>query len=312
MAHPHFHRRAFLRTLLAAPAGARLIYGQGTPAPINAVKVKPNLAVLSGDGGNIGVLIEPDSLFVIDTGFDNRSADLLKALADLDPHKVAVVFNTHWHLDHVGANAALGKAGAKIMAHENVKKWVSQTVVMEALNNRKIDPLPAEGQPTQTFNKKGRLTFGKARIEYAPVAPAHTDGDTYVFFPEVNVLHTGDLLFNGTYPLIDYSTGGWIGGMVAACDKLLQVGDTQTVIIPGHGPVGTKEDLQASRDMLNAVYANLQTLAAAGKNAQDAVASAPTKAFDDQFGKGMKPDQFVSIAYTGLLRHQDQAKKAKG
>src|ERR1035438_66651 len=211
MATPHSDRRAFLRALIAAPVGARLLLAQTAPAqapaptPIKALKIKPNLAVLSGDGGNIGVLIEPGSLMAIDTGYDNRSADLMKALTELDSHKVTLVFNTHWHLDHVGGNAALGKAGAKIMAHENVKKWVSQTVTMEALNNRKIDPLPAEGQPTQTFNKAGRMTFGKTRFEYTPVAPAHTDRDAYVFFRELNVLHTGDLLFNGTYPLIDYS-----------------------------------------------------------------------------------------------------------
>lgn len=302
MTMSHSNRRAFLRALLAAPAGARLLFGQATPAPINAQKLKPNLAVLSGDGGNIGVVIEPTELMVIDTGYDNRSADLIKALADLDSHKVTLVFNTHWHLDHVGANATLGKAGAKIMAHANVKKWTSQTVTMEALN-RKIDPLPPEGQPSQTFTARGRMNFGKTRIEYTPVAPAHTDGDTFLFFPQLNILHTGDLLFNGTYPLIDYSTGGWIGGMVAAADQVLKIGDTQTIIIPGHGPIGTKEDLQASRDMLNGVYTKLQAFAASKKTTQEVVAAAPTKEFDAQFGKGMKPDQFVTIAYDGLLRH---------
>ena len=313
-------RRAFLRALIAAPAGARFLLAQTAqpsqpaqstaaatqpaPTPIVAQKIRPNLFVLSGDGGNIGVLIDGGSLMVIDTGYDNRSADLLKALASLDSHKVNLVFNTHWHLDHVGANAALGQAGAKIMAHDNVKRRVSDTVIMEALNNRKIDSLPVEGRPTQTFNDHGRMNFGKTRVEYSPVPPAHTDGDAYVFFPSLNVLHTGDLLFNGTYPLIDYSTGGWIGGMVAGCNKLLQVGDTQTVIIPGHGPVCTKLELEASRDMLNAVYTALQPLAKAGKTAADAVAAAPTKEYDARFGKGMKPDQFVTIAYTGMLRHQ--------
>jgi cyclase len=140
-------------------------------------------------------------------------------------------------------------------------------------------------------------------VEFTPVPPAHTDGDAFLFFPEVNILHTGDLLFNGTYPLIDYSTGGWIGGMAAAGDRLLEIGDARTRIIPGHGPMATKEDLKASRDMLAAVHDRLEKFRKEGKSAKEVVAAAPTKDFDGRFGKGMKPDQFVEIAYTGLLRH---------
>jgi glyoxylase-like metal-dependent hydrolase (beta-lactamase superfamily II) len=298
------NRRDFLRTLIAAPAGASLLLSQTpAPAPIKATKLSDRLAVLMGDGGNVGVVISDDGLMMVDGGLADRSAELLQAVStQVDSHRFGMVFNTHWHLDHVGCNETLGKNGAKIIAHANSKKWLSQRVNMEALN-RIVEPLDPEGLPGQTFTKAGKLTFGKETIEYGVVPPAHTDGDAYLFFPAPNVLHTGDLLFNGTYPFIDYSTGGWIDGMASAADALLKVGDAKTRIIPGHGPMGTKDDLKASRDMLAAIHERFETLRKQGKTAQEAAAEAPTKDFDARFNKGAKPDQFIQIAYTGLLRH---------
>ena len=140
------------------------------------------------------------------------------------------------------------------------------------------------------------------------VSPAHTDGDSYLFFATSNVLHTGDLLFNGVYPVIDYSTSGWIGGMAAACDVLLKVGDAQTRIIPGHGPMCTKTELKASRDMLATVHERLAELAKAGKPVDEVVASAPTKDLDNQWAKGsLKGDQFTKIAFTSILRHAQKS-----
>lgn len=303
------NRRVFLRALIAGPAGLILIdstQGQTpTPPPIKATKLSDNLAVISGDGGNIGVVISEDGLMMIDGGLADRSAELLSAAAEqVDAHKFRTVFNTHWHLDHVGCNEALGKAGAKIIAHENVKKRLSTKILMEAMN-RTIEPLKPEGLPAETFTKGGKMTFGKEKIEYASVPPAHTDGDSYLFFAGPNVLHTGDLLFNGTYPFIDYSTGGWIGGMAAACDTLLKVGDAQTRIIPGHGALASKEDLKASRDMLATVHERLEKMAKEGKSVEEAIAAVPTKDLDSKWIRGTaKPDGFVRIAYTGLLRHK--------
>jgi cyclase len=297
-------RRDFLRTLISAPAGASFLFSQTpTPAPIKATKLSDRLAVLMGDGGNVGVVIAGDGLMMIDGGLAERSAELLLAVStQVDSHRFAQIFNTHWHLDHVGCNETLGKNGAKIIAHSNSKKWLSQVVDMEALN-RVVQPLDPEGLPGQTFTTGGKLTFGNQTIEYGVVPPAHTDGDAYLFFPAPNVLHTGDLLFNGTYPFIDYSTGGWIGGMASAADALLKVGDAQTRIIPGHGPMATKDDLKASRDMLTAIHERFEALRKQGKTAPEAAAEAPTKDFDARFNKGAKPDQFIQIAYTGLLRH---------
>ena len=295
------NRRDLLRAFVAAPAGMSLMIGQ-TNTPIHTTKLTDRIAVISGDGGNMAVLISGDGLMLIDGGYAERAAELMKAIGEIDPHKITLYFNTHWHLDHVGCNEMLGAAGTKIMAHENVKKRVSERIVMEALN-RTIEPLKPAGWPNAVFTAAGKIQFGHDAVDYTPVPPAHTDGDSYLFFPEANILHTGDLLFNGTYPLIDYSTGGWIGGTVAAQDRMLKVGDAKTRVIPGHGPVASKDDLKAGRDMLATVHERLEKFRKDGASAKDVVAAAPTKDFDARFGKGMKPDQFVEIAYTGLLRH---------
>lgn len=298
----HSTRRELLRALIAAPAGASFLHAQAPTTPIRATKLTDRIALLTGDGGNIALILSSDGLMMVDGGYAERASDLLKAAAEVDSQSVILQFNTHWHLDHVGCNETLGAAGAKIMAHENTKKWLGQRVVMEGLN-RTIEPLKPAGLPSDVFTLSGKIKFGDSTVEFAPVPPAHTDGDAYLFFPDVNILHTGDLLFNGTYPLIDYSTGGWIGGMVAAEDRLLKTGDAQTRIIPGHGPMATKDDLKASRDMLAAIHERLEKFRKEGKTVKEVVAAAPTKDFDAKFGKGMKPDQFVEIAYAGLLRH---------
>jgi cyclase len=299
-------RREFLQAVLAGAVGSTFTYralAQTAPPAITATKLAPDLVVLSGDGGNVAIVIGPDSLLMIDGGLPDRSADLLKAVSEVDSHKVATLFNTHWHFDHVGSNEALGKMGAKIIAHENVKKRLGARVTIEALN-RTFDPLKPEGMPAETFTTGGNLTFGKQRLEYTHFPAAHTDGDACVFFPALNVLHTGDLLFNRSYPLIDYSTGGYIEGMVRAAEALGKIGDAQTRIIPGHGPMATKSDLQAARDMLATTYERLAPMIKAGKSVEEAIAARPTREFDERFSLARKPDAFVQIAYTSILRHE--------
>jgi glyoxylase-like metal-dependent hydrolase (beta-lactamase superfamily II) len=302
---PYTNRREFLRAVITGGVGMSFTYrsafGQA-PQAVTATKLSPTLALLAGDGGNVALVIAADSLMMIDGGLPDRAADLAKAVAELDSHKVTTLFNTHWHFDHVGSNETLGKAGARIIAHENVKKRLGVRVTMEALN-RTFEPLKPEGQPTETFAKRGKLTFGRESVEYVHVDPAHTDGDSYVFLPGPNVLHTGDLLFTGTYPVIDYSTGGWIGGMVAAADVMLTVGDARTRVIPGHGALSSKDDLKASRDMMATVRDRLLPLVRQGKSPDEVVASKPTKDLDEKWGKGfMTPDLFVRAAYVSLQR----------
>jgi cyclase len=305
MSHPS--RREFLQTVIAGAVGAtftyRTAFGQGAPPPITATKLSPSVVLLSGDGGNVALVIGSDGLMLIDGGLPERAADLLKAVTDMDSHKITTVFNTHWHFDHIGCNETLGKSGAKIIAHENVKKRLGMRITMEALN-RTFEPLKPEGQPSQTFAKNGKMTFGKEQLEYTHVDPAHTDGDSYVFFTGPNVLHTGDLLFTGTYPVIDYSTGGWLGGMITAADAMMKVGDANTKIIPGHGALSTRADLKASHDMMATVRDRLAPLVKQGKSPDEVVASKHIKDLDEKWGKGfMTPDLFVRAAYVSLQRH---------
>ena len=300
-------RREFMEAVIAGAVGSsfrlRAFAQAPAPPPITATKLVPDLVMLGGGGGNVGLVVAPDGLLMIDSGFPERSADLLKAVADVDGHKVTTLFNTHWHYDHVGSNEALGRMGAKIIAHENTKKHLSMRVTFESAN-RTFDPLKPEGIPAETFTAGGKLTFGGQLLEYTHIPLAHTDGDAYVFFPAINVLQTGDLLFNGTFPVIDYSTGGWIGGMAQAAAALGKVGDANTKIIPGHGPLATKDDLKASYTMLATIHERLEPMIKAGKSIEEAVAAKPTREFDEKFGQGVrKPDAFVQVAYTSILRH---------
>lgn len=305
------NRREFLTALLGGAAGLSLTcraFGQNAPAAIKATRLSDNIAVMMGDGGNVGVVISPEGLMMIDGGLPDRAGDLAKAIAgQVDTHKVTTLFDTHWHFDHIGSNEMLGRAGAKIIAHENVKKRLTVKTTME-VNGRTFDPLKPEGLPAQEFPKGGKMTFGREKIEYAHIPTAHTDGDSYLFFPGPNVLHTGDMMFHGFYPVIDYSTGGWVGGMAAAAEKLGKVGDAQTKVIPGHGPMATKDDLKTTHEMLATVTERLEKMIKEGKSADEAVAAAPTRDFDEKFGRGMyKPDAWTKIAYTSIVRHRQNA-----
>lgn len=301
------NRREFLASLAAGMTLARAVRGQNA-APIKATKLSDRVAVMMGDGGNVGVVLSDDGIMMIDGGLPDRAADMLNAVKEqVDAHPVRLLFDTHWHFDHIGCNETLGRQGVKIIAHENVKKRLSVKTTMESMN-RTFDPLRPEGFPTQEFSKGGKMSFGKEKIEYVHIPTSHTDGDTYLFFPESNVLHTGDMLFHGFYPVIDYSTGGWVGGMANAAQVMLKVGDAKTRIIPGHGPLAAKEDLKVTHDMLASVHERLEKLIKEGKSADEAVAAAPTKDFDAKFGRGaFKPDAWTRIAYTSIERHRQKA-----
>jgi glyoxylase-like metal-dependent hydrolase (beta-lactamase superfamily II) len=313
MLRPNVDRRDFLRALCGGVAGLSFTcrgFGQSPPDPIRAAKLTDRIALLTGDGGNVGLVIADDGLMMIDGGYANRAVELQKAVADAGSHPVKLLFNTHWHGDHVGSNELLGKAGVKIMAHQNAKFWLSQKVKSEAFNTT-VEPLKPEGLPGQIFTDGGKMTFGKEKIEYKWFPNAHTDNDVYVFFPAANVLHTGDLFFSGTYPVIDYSTGGWIGGMAAALDKLLKVGDAQTRIVPRHGPLSSKQDVQASRDMLRTVFDRLSTLSKKGASLDFVLKTNPVADLDAKWGQGfLSGEQFLRMAYPSIAKRAQLVSEA--
>jgi cyclase len=305
----HFGRRDFLQTLLggAAVSIARRGFGQAPPDPIVVTKLTDRIMMLSGDGGNVGLVTSDDGLLMIDGGYANRALELQKAIAEKDSRPVKILFNTHWHGDHVGSNELLGKAGVKIMAHQNVRYWLSQKVKLEAFNTV-VEPLKPEGLPTKTFTDGGKINFGKEKIEYKWIPNCHTDNDSYVFFPASNVLQTGDLFFSGAYPVIDYTTGGWIGGMAEALDKLLKVGDAQTRIIPGHGPLSSKEDMRESHEMLHTVYDRLGAFSKKGASVDDVVKANPVSDLEPKWGQGfLNGERFLRMAYPSIARHAQLA-----
>ena len=297
------NRREFFGGVLAGAASltlCRAAFGQRPPSAIAATKLAENLTMITGAGANVMVVTATDGLLMVDGGLPEPSSELLKTIADqFDQRPVNVLFNTHWHLDHTGSNETLGKLGAKIISHRNTKRWLSSTVFVEA-QDRTYLPRPADTIPTEVFDTSGNMTFGPEMLSYGHLPPAHSDGDAYVFFPQSNILMVSDVLSVGRYPVMDYSTGGWIGGMIDATAALLKIADAKTRIIPGAGPLQTRDDLQGEHDMLATVKDCVQNMLRQGKGLSDVIPEAPTKEFDAKWGK---PDLFLSMTYAGLLRH---------
>jgi glyoxylase-like metal-dependent hydrolase (beta-lactamase superfamily II) len=211
--------------------------------------------------------------------------------------KVHTLFNTHWHWDQTGSNATLGKAGTRIVAHENTRLWLT-TDVESKWEHRTYPALPRVAQPSKTFYTSEKVSFGGETIEYAYLPQAHTDGDIYVFFKNANVLVAGDVVSVGAYPLSDYCTNGWIGGMVNATKTLVDLCNESTRVIPGTGPVQSRADVAAENEMLTAMKLKLAKLLAQGMSAQDMIDAAPTREFDAKWGD---PKLFIANAWPGLV-----------
>ncbi|MBR0989750.1 MBL fold metallo-hydrolase [Bradyrhizobium japonicum] len=278
-----------------------LIKDSAATSPITTHKLRNNISVLEGSGGNIAVLTGPDGKLLVDAGIGVSRPQLSKALAELGSEPVAHLINTHWHFDHADGNEWLHAAGAKIIAHENTRKHLSVVQRVEDWDYNFLAS-PAGALPAEVFDKERQLKVNGASIALKYYGPAHTDSDVSVMFEEANVLHVGDTFWNGIYPFIDYSTGGSIDGMISASDANLAVAKSDTIIIPGHGkPVSTKAELQGFRDMLVAIRDNVGNLKKQGKTRDEAVAAKPTAVFDAQFGQFLvDPGYFTRLVYEGV------------
>ncbi|HKW63576.1 MAG TPA: MBL fold metallo-hydrolase [Candidatus Acidoferrum sp.] len=285
----------------AAPADPVAAFrAQMAANPIQSQKLADNLTMLSGPGGNVTVLNGPDGKLIIDNFVQPAWPKLKESLDAISNAPVKTVINTHWHFDHVDNNGPLHAAGATILAHENTKKRMSEAHDLLVLNLH-FPASPAETLPAQTFAAKHKLQANGETLALEHVAPAHTDTDIFIHFEKANVIQTGDLSFNGIYPYIDGSTGGKVSGMIAANDKILKLANNDTKIVPGHGPLATKADIQKFRDMLVTTRDRVGKLKAAGKSAQEAAAAKPLADLEDAWGKGFFPgDVFVQILYTTL------------
>lgn len=292
------NRRDFVKTLIGG--AACLPIARAAATPLAATKLTENVLQITGAGSNVVVVMGPDSLLIVDGGSAERSGELLKFIADQSGgRKIQTLFNTHWHYDHTGSNEALGKAGAKIIAHENTKLWLGAEFDCE-WEKKTYEPRPKAALPNQTFYTSGKMTFANEPIEYALMTQAHTDGDIYIHLPKSNILIAGDVVSVGSYPVLDYSTGGWIGGMVNAQKALLDMSNAETRIVPGTGPAQTRADLEALHAMCDAMRDRLTKLMKQGLGPKEMVAAAPSKDFDAKWGN---PELFILNGYMGLWGH---------
>jgi len=269
---------------------------------IQTEKLADTVYMMTGAGGNLGLSVGEDAVFVIDDQFAPLTPKIQAAIAKLSSKPVQFVLNTHWHFDHTGGNENLGKAGALIIAHENVRKRLSTEGFIEFLG-MKTKPEPKVALPVVSFTRDLAFHLNRDEIRVFHVARAHTDGDSIIHFSKSDVIHMGDSFFNKLYPFIDTSSGGTVEGVLAAVDRVLKMAGDKTRIIPGHGPLANTSDLKAYRDMLAAVSGNIRAQVKARKTLEQVVASKPTAKYDEVWGKGfLAPEKFVAMLYGNIKK----------
>ena len=273
---------------------------------IQTSKIADGIYMLQGAGGNIGLSVGADGAFVIDDQYAPLSDKIMAAIRDVTDQPVEFVLNTHYHGDHSGGNDAFGKAGAHIVAHDNVRKRLEEGGVN--WNGTERPPAPADALPIITFSDAMSFHWNGQDIRVWHLNAAHTDGDAVVYFKTANVVHMGDLFFNGGYPFVDVSSGGNLTGYMAFYDSVLRKVDDDVKIIPGHGALSNKADLVDYLDMLNEVRMRVAAQIDAGLSEDDAVAADPLSDLNEKWGGGfINGERMVRAAYQSLVavRHSE-------
>jgi cyclase len=290
----------WMRAQMAVPE--RIAQGrvQAAQTPITTTKLYDNVYLLQGFGGNMALQTGPDGNLLIDSSFSTSVQKVLAAVGAVSKDAPHTLINTHWHYDHTDGNEGLHAAGFTILAHGKTRERLSTPQVVNFFHIT-VPPDPAGAWPTITFDDSMHLWHNGDSLAMAHFGPAHTDTDIYIQFRDADVLHVGDVWFNGTYPFIDESSVGNIGGMVTASEKALELAGPKTKIIPGHGPLGDKAQLQRYRDMLATVRDRVAKLKAAGASEQEAIAKKPTADLDAAWGKSfVTGDVITGLAYRTL------------
>ena len=263
---------------------------------VEATQVADNIYMLTGSGGNIGVIIGEDGTFIIDDQFAPLTDKINAAIAKLTDKPVKFVINTHWHGDHTGGNENFGKAGALIVAHDNVRERMSAKQLADAVENADA----SKALPVVTFAEDVTFHLNGETIHAFHVDEAHTDGDAIIHFKNANVMHLGDTFFAGRFPYIDLNSGGSIDGMISSANKVLSLTNDDTKIIPGHGPLSTPGDLKKYRDVMMKVRAKIMIMVREDKTLEDVIAANPTEGYDD-WGTGfINSERFITIVYNDL------------
>ena len=288
--------------VVAIAAGTALAQTDFSKVEIRTTKISDTLYMLQGAGGNLGLSVGEDAVFLVDDQYAPLTEKITAAVKAITPKPIKFVVNTHWHGDHTGGNENFGKAGAIIVAHDNVRKRMSTEQFIEAFNSR-VPPSPRAALPVITFAGATTFHLNGDEIRAIHVPNAHTDGDTIVHFLRNDTVHMGDIYFNGMYPFIDSGSGGSVEGVIAAFDKVLAISTDTTRIIPGHGPLSNKAELKAHRDMLAAISARVRDMVRQGRKLEEITAANITAEFDERFGKGfIKGPKFIEMLAKDMIK----------
>ena len=285
-----------------------LIAGFGPPVTAAFADSKPfiplaltdQIYMIAGKGGNIGLFIGEDGTFLIDDQFAPLTEKIIAAIKSVGGDYPKFLINTHYHGDHTGGNENLGKGGTLIFSHDNVRERLSAGSFIKEFKKKRAG-IAREGLPVVTFSEDISFHLNGDTVRATHVPHAHTDGDSFISFQAANVIHAGDIFFNGFYPFIDVTHGGSLKGMIQAAEKILSLADSDTKIIAGHGPMGNKEQLTQYIQMLKTAWERLRKLKAEGKTAQEAIAANPLADLEATWGDGMfTGDRWIEIIYPGV------------
>ena len=287
----------FLIAGISSYCGAQQNFDQ---VQIQTDELTEGVYMLTGSGGNIGVCAGDDGVLMVDSQYAGLTDKIRAAVAAICDKPIRFLINTHWHFDHTEGNENLAKAGAVIFAHENVRKRLSTN---QSILGSEVSASPKAALPVVTFEQGMTFHLNGHEVELIHIPYAHTDGDVLVHFPKANVLHMGDIYFEGMYPFIDVAAGGSIDGMIRAVDQVLAMIDGDTIIIPGHGPLSNKEKLKGYRKMLASIRDRIAQHLKEGKTLEEIQAAKPTQEFDTAMGQGfMNAEMFVGIVYDSLMK----------
>ena len=302
-------RRSSSRVLCAALLTAAVAHAQDqdfSKVELKTTKLAPGVAMLEGvggfAGGNIAVSFGADGPVIVDDQFVPMVPKIVAAVRALQDAPIRFVINTHFHPDHTGGNEPMTGAGAVIFAHENVRKRMSVEQFSKVMN-RSLPAQPAAALPVVTFADGVTLHWNGETIQVEHVAPAHTDGDSHIWFEKANVVHMGDTFVNGFYPFIDVESGGTIAGLIESAKRALARANNKTKIVPGHGPLATRADLKKFRDMLVDVKARVEKGLESGKTMEQFIATRPLADLEAEWGDGfIKSDRMVTLVWMNLSK----------
>ena len=287
----------------AGVLGGLALPRRGAAQQTGAVSLSDRLSLVTNSRTNVLALSTPDGLILVDSGASELSDRLMESLRQVSSSgRVGTVFNTHWHTENTGANDVLRQSGATIVSHENTRLWMATPVWLPE-KDRYQQPRPRTAHPTKTFYANGSMNAGGERIDYGYLIEAHTSGDIYVFFRESNVLAVGDVASPARDPALDYLTGAWLGGRLDALTRLLDLSNRDTRIVPGYGPVMSRADLQAERDMMKTIYDRAVDRVREGDSAEDMIDAGVLRGLTRTWSD---PKAFIHAVHKGLWAHHNK------